>query len=338
VPSPVAKYALENNLGKYLDKLKPLDKVGKSEIGDNEKAFIDLLAANSTKVNQLVPSLYDELLLLPELSSLDEREIKALARILKLAGDPAYTRTFESILDEGIPGKRKFCTPLLLTLYLAATQGINMENLLNNYSPENLWEELGRSAEWKQFSLSHLSKFEDAIDMFNSPVFPYLWLKDNITYKYDFGPGEWSTAKELFTARVGDCEDYATFITYALLHNGWYFDDFDKHDDYAACSLIIARIVGDPSKDEIVNKVNKGEASSMRMAEHHFVTLVKRQNKVYCYDATLWDWPRGPYKGIREAADKLVPQWSIYGIAGGEPYSVPSYPNIDPDKYAFRRN
>ena len=106
-----------------------------------------------------------------------------------------------------------------------------------------MWAQLKNSPRWSEYKAQHLDKFEDTVLTFNSPVIPYLWLQDNIQLRIDGGTGSWSTAKELFDKRVGDCEDYSTFITYCLLHNG-FSDEFETHENNAACSLVVLCISG----------------------------------------------------------------------------------------------
>jgi len=136
-------------------------------------------------------------------------------------------------------------------------------------------------------------------------------LVDNIKYQFDFGPGSWLTAKELFDRKKGDCEDDATFITYCLLHSGYDYDEFDTHETDAACSLFLAS-PSDPNQSSC--------------ARGHAVTLVKIDGKIYYFDAVKgapvpdYEDPhiKGPFNSIEEAANEAW-QWTVYTIEGDHP-------------------
>ena len=96
---------------------------------------------------------------------------------------------------------------------------------------------------WKGSSNSYRSdrwrNFDEVVSRLSFPEGAYWYLVDNIKFAFDSGPGSWSTAEELFNKKFGDCEDDATFITYCLLHNGYYYDEFETHETNAAASLIL---------------------------------------------------------------------------------------------------
>lgn len=87
-------------------------------IDSNEKCFLDL-AIQYSEVNEIFPGFYSEIANLPDLSTIEKQDVEALEDILILAADPKYKRQFESMLEEGIPEKRKFCTPLEALLWIA---------------------------------------------------------------------------------------------------------------------------------------------------------------------------------------------------------------------------
>jgi len=72
--------------------------------------------------NTISPELAGEVKKLPDLNDIDERDLLALENILFLARKPDYRATFESMLNEGIKDKRKYCAPLEALLWLAYDQ------------------------------------------------------------------------------------------------------------------------------------------------------------------------------------------------------------------------
>src|SRR4030042_5430717 len=103
-------YASNKNIRMYLPQLLSLEDDG--VVDNNEKAFIDLVA-EYPKAGELVPGIYAELLLLPDLSiekysKLDEKDLGAVEKILSLASDPQYKTAFDTMLSTGIPDGRKY--------------------------------------------------------------------------------------------------------------------------------------------------------------------------------------------------------------------------------------
>ncbi|MBM3166568.1 MAG: hypothetical protein FJZ94_03865, partial [Chloroflexi bacterium] len=131
---------LIDNLSDYLfldGLLKNLSKDGK--IDTTEKNFIDLSIDYHPKLSQTVPEIYSEIAKLPDLSTIEEKDLKAGEEIFVLATNPKYKEAFELILNEGIKDRRKYCTPLEALLWIAYDKDFEMKNNpLEIYSSKNI--------------------------------------------------------------------------------------------------------------------------------------------------------------------------------------------------------
>ena len=81
---------MDKSLGIYLPQLLSLENDG--VVDENDKAFVDLVA-KYPKAGELVPGIYAELLLLPDLSKekylkMDMNNLMATEKILQLASNP----------------------------------------------------------------------------------------------------------------------------------------------------------------------------------------------------------------------------------------------------------
>jgi len=123
----------------YLSQMVSLEKNG--IVDANGRAFINLVA-KYPKAGELVPGTYTELLLLPDLSlerylKIDERDLKAVEKILQLASDPKYTSAFLNIDSVGIKGGRKYGS-IWEALLWEAYDDKNLSEFLEPYSMEKL--------------------------------------------------------------------------------------------------------------------------------------------------------------------------------------------------------
>jgi hypothetical protein len=231
----------------------------------------------------------------------------------------------------GIPDKRKYCSPLEGLLWIAYDKEFDKptNNPLEGYSLEKLiyqaWKNTGTSRSYKS---DRWKNFDEVVARLNSPYLAYWYLKDNISYEFDFGTGSWATAKELFDRKIGDCEDYATFVTYCLLNNGYDYDEFDNRQTNAACALIVMRLKGNPNKDDFTTALKRSDKNYSLLAGGHVVALVKTDSKIYCFDAVPPpNVPIGPYSSIdnviytmKEVFDCGSGYTGVYTIAGDHPW------------------
>ncbi len=221
-PNLVTKYLLDNNLGIYIPILSYLDKDGVMDV--NEKVFVDLID-DYKGVDNIYPGFVAELAKLPDLAVIDEKDDEAVEKILKLASDPQYKKSFESMLNEGIPDKRKFCTPLQATMWLAYDRDLENYSSLKYYSLEGLiraaWTNTTTSRNYKS---DRWQEYYEVVDRLNSGNLVSMYIKDNILYVPDmvlYGVfNYWAPARQLFEKKKGDCEDVTAFGVFCLKKNG----------------------------------------------------------------------------------------------------------------------
>lgn len=252
------------------------------------------------------PELYQELLKLPELKEIDEKDKEAIEEIASLALRPEYRAAFESVLDEGIKDKRKYCTPLQALLWIA------YDHKLNVYYPLSALTRLMNFA-WKYTTTSSIYKserwtnFDEVVERLNSPYLISLYTKGVFRYDYerlaDLNAGNGSalnplTPKQMFETKKGVCYDYANFELYCLMNNGYVYDSFGSHADGAACHLE----AWDPFGSAPIGQ------------RGHHTCLFIQSGLFYIIDTAGPISPgiRGPFKTIEEAADATWPEWKSF--------------------------
>ncbi|MBM4454092.1 MAG: hypothetical protein FJ013_05875 [Chloroflexi bacterium] len=309
--NPVVKYALDKGLEVYFPKLKHLE--ADEVMDNNEKALIDLLYVYNPKVSQTLPTLYDEVLILPELLVVDEKDVTGLGKIFKAASDPQYKNPFEEMFKEGVPDKRGSCTALQATLWIAY-DGDNFYDIIRNYS--NSQEKLISFA-WKNtresnnYKSDRWKEFDEVVYRLNSPELVYMYMKDNFSIKTTIHDrrvamhnniGIWPliSSVEVFNIKGGVCADQSTFGVRCLVYNGYKVDSYgtntnymETEKDYATCHL--GALVGE---------------------DGHSVVLYVKDGKFYTIDNVLpWNSGiMGPYDTIEKAADATYPGWVYYEI------------------------
>jgi hypothetical protein len=172
--------------------------------------------------------LANELRKLPELSSLnaasnelDLAVLRATGRIVEtaLGADQSGLTALDSMLDEGIPDKRKFCAPLQAWLWIAI-DGKDFDPL-ENYSLENLL-----TAAWLNTSTSNSFNsdrwsYAEAEDRVNSPELVNWFVFHYLTF--DMARDSVHPQDDVVTYQVrrGVCRHAAYLATTFLTHNGY---------------------------------------------------------------------------------------------------------------------
>lgn len=167
--------------------------------------------------------LYQELLKLPDLQEIDDRDNEAIEDIAYLALNSRYRSAFETMLNEGIKDRRKYCAPLEALLWIAYDREFDKDNPLQDYSLEKLindaWQNTTTS---KNFTSARWQDFDEVVDRLNSPQMIVSYLKNTFTYVLTL---KWmrdaTPAKEFFDSRKGACMDHAAFAAYCLKQNGY---------------------------------------------------------------------------------------------------------------------
>lgn len=235
------------------------------------------------------PEVLQELVKLPELRGMDEEDNEAIEDIAYLASNPKYKPAFESMLDEGIRDKRKYCTPLQALLWVAYDREFDGSNPLNNYSLANLindaWSNTTTS---KNFTSEKWQDFDEVVDRLNSPRLVSIYMINNIAYDYEEAknvPHRFAPPRDTFLRRKGICNEQARFALYCLLNNGYDYDNFEAKDN-ATCMLGI-------------------DIDTLR---GHDVCLFKEKSLFYTIDN---GWIRGPFGSVEIAADSTAVRVNI---------------------------
>ena len=172
----VAKYLLDKNLDIYIPVFTYLDNDG--VVDAQEKALIDLAIEYAPKITQILPGLYGEIVKLPDLSKIEEKDVEAIQDILILAGDPKYKPAFESMLNEGIKDKRKYCSPLE-ALTWEAYDNKNLDDLLRQFSLEKLIKDAWtNTSESGNYESERWKNFDEVADRLNFPEGAY-WFTES---------------------------------------------------------------------------------------------------------------------------------------------------------------
>jgi len=266
-------YAWNKSIGIYLPQLLNLEKDG--TLDQYDKAFIDLVA-KYPKAGELVPGIYGEFLLLPDFSMekysrIDEKDIEATEKILKLASDPNNKEEFEQILNEGIRDKRSYAATLEALLWEAYDKDFNsLDKLFKNFSIENLIKDSWRNSTTSNNYKSERWKiYEDVITRCISPLLAKQYTSDN--FKYIPDPYRHHFSKETFEAKGSNCSGVSSFMFRCLWMNGYDFDEFEKHETNAACTLSTYTF----------------DKQAMPAEMGHTILLVKTNGQIY----TIWTAP-----------------------------------------------
>lgn len=175
------------------------------------------------QLNVTCPELYQELLKLPDLKEIDDKDDEATEDIALLALNPNYKPAFESMINEGIRDKRKYCTPLEALLWIAYDKEFDSYNPLRDYSLTRLmnaaWKNTATS---KSFSSTKWQNFSEVVDRLNSPKLVEIYMQNNYSYSYTKGEAEGiKSAEQIFKDKKGACYDHAVLAGYCLKKNGY---------------------------------------------------------------------------------------------------------------------
>ncbi|MBM3143269.1 MAG: hypothetical protein FJ005_09575 [Chloroflexi bacterium] len=308
--NPVVKYALDKGLGIYLPVLARLDEDGVMD--KSEQGFVDLMVLHPD-AERNAPGIYAEILKLPDLSldkysKIDEKDLDAVDKILKLANDPKNKDAFEEILNEGIRDKRSYCAPLEALLWEAYDEHSDvLDKLLNEFSMKELikdsWKYSKTSDNYKS---DRWKEYEDVTARCISAPLAKRYVEDNFQYTYSWG--KLIDREEAFKRKTAFCYGFSAFITYCLLKNGYHYDEFEKHETNAVCSLLPFAL-------------NRQLEQSARVS--HAITLVKSDGQIYPVDATPFQKIFFPtettFRTIEDvcAFMYMFPSWSFYIISYG---------------------
>lgn len=261
------------------------------------------VALEQSKV--LYPELYLELLKLPDLKEIDDRDNEAIEDIIRLALDPKNKQPFESMLNEGIRDKRKYCAPLEALLWIAYDREFDDDNSLQDYSLESLmndaWKETTTS---RNYGSERWRDFDDVADRLSSPKLLATYCIDN----FRVASIEWEEVmasshpedvwdpERTFSLRKGVCMDQSAFALHCLIRHGYSYDDFEVHKNHAACILSAS-----------ARSLGRGE---------HFTCLYIQDGEFYIINVGI---PyvrgiKGPFKTVEQAAHATLPNWTEYSF------------------------
>jgi len=327
-PNPIIAHALKVNPDfsiKHLDVLQKIE--ADIDVGDNGQELVNVMIKYYPKVDENIPSLYDEIMKLPDFSRIEERDISASDEIFNLASNPKYREAFESMLNEGIQDERKYCTPLEALLWIAYDKEFHQNNPLDDYTLGKLlvasWQNTKESDNYKSERWKDLDIVRDRL---NSIQLVIRYSIDNFTYdldlyyrRYDTSmktaiPVPWLNSLELFESKRGACGDQTGFVIDCLYRNGYTYDRFDINKDNAIAGLWAAG----------------GNTLG------HIIFLFIENGEYYSYDVSgKWrgDSNRGvkngPFKSIHDAANDIMPgcgdSWALItpsGLTISSEYSI----------------
>lgn len=293
-------YAWNKGIDEYLSQLANLEKNG--IVDANGKAFVDLLTKYQ-KAGELVPRIYAEILKLPDLMAVDGKDIEAAEDILGLANEPDNKDAFQSMLSEGIPDKRKYCSPLEGLLWIAFDNEFDAtNNPLRDYSVDKFisdaWYNTTIS---RKYTSARWKNFNEVVDRLNSPQLVAKYCLDNISYDAMAitlgmaGVGsKFFSPEETFARKRGCCTDQARFVMYCLEYGGYSDDEFSINKENGICLM---------------------HAGPRGTRLWHDACIYTQDGNLYVIDVGTNFTERGikgPFKTEEQAADAMYPGWSSY--------------------------
>ena len=246
------------------------------------------------------PELCEELLKLPDLEEIDEKDKEAIQDIAELALKPLFRSAFESMLDEGVKDKRKYCAPLEALLWVAYDRELDGYYPLRPYNLGRLindaWKHTSTSENYK----SDRWKFDSATERLNFPEAISIYVMDNISYDHAMMEEvritkDWPSPKsprETYEIGKGVCYEQARLELKWLLDGGYIYNDFEGNKSEAACTLF-AREPDDEFRG-------------------HHVCLYIDGGRFYMMNSELNGGIEGPFKSVEEAADNTWWGWKQY--------------------------
>lgn len=259
-----------------------------TETGD---ALVELTAALS--------ELCDELIKLPDLKEIDDKDTEAIEDIAYLALNPKHREAFQSMLDEGIKDKRKYCASLEALLWIAYDREFDGYDPVSKLINDG-WKNTTTS---KNYTSEKWQDFDEVVDRLSSPELVTTYCIDNFPYDLTKWKAYLATGQlqpmwpplRTFSEKKGACMDQSAFAFHCLSQNGYSYDNFDVHKNHAACIL---------------------HASPSPMEGGHFTCLYIQDGEFYIIDAgtPYVRGIKGPFKTIEEAADATCRNWGAYGF------------------------
>ncbi len=205
-------------------------------------------AAVLSDITSSNPELAVEIERLPELQDgCSEADLEAVKDIADLCrnGDAKTAAAFAEMLDEGIPGKRAYCTPLQALLWIAYDRDFdNGNNPLADYDLEGLLDEAWiLSSTSDNYNSEEWQDLDTVASRLNSPAIITKYGLDVISYDDElfalweqgtYPPSK--TVQQVFEQKKGICNEQSRFYLYCLMQNGYAYDNFDDND-HAATAL-----------------------------------------------------------------------------------------------------
>jgi hypothetical protein len=227
-----AKYAIENKLCIQDHRLTDLEV---KFLNDPEKYGKDLLNSYIAELG-IYPDLGKELMKIPEIkAAFNKSDVKTIESVedivysILMSKNPELVRkNLDMMLKEGIPEKRKYCTPLQALEWHYVDNEPEKDNPLENQYFDligfitSVWRHTSTS---KDFKSDKWKNFDEVVDRLNSPDLVSLLMRSQITYG---GTAEsatnqywWKTPEETFKDKHGYCYDQSAFALHCLARNGY---------------------------------------------------------------------------------------------------------------------
>lgn len=301
----IIEYVLKKNLTIEDNKRTELENKFLREPDKYTQEIFDYYISEVNKHNQ---ELAIELKKLPDFKHIEIKDVEAVEDILDLTKyESVFGTTFETIFNEGIKDKRKYCSPLealVWIMYDYERAGLEREKPYEKYYQRKYrqfwWDENDYALmrlvrfSWEKSSssldpqLKKWENFDEVVDRLNSPSLYYLGARIiKIETEIHFGPAQ--TPEKTFRTKLGDCDDRARLVNYCLLKNGYLFDNFETNETNAVCGLSVFY-------DKLV-PMEKGSVTG------HAVCLLKMNGLFYVFN---YDVISGPVTSIGYLANNIA--------------------------------
>jgi len=267
-----------------------------------EKYAKNVFDADLKKLEPARPDLPPEIRKIPDYEKIGIKEAETNEDVVNrvLRSNKDELKVYDVMLKEGIPAKRKFCSPLqTLVWYCEDNELVGRDPITVMASSDesiiksrmydfidSVWKKTYGTPRWKDFWT--------VVYRLNSPELVALYMKNNIRYIEDPSGGWFKTAFETFRDGGGDCEDHGMFGALSLATNGYE-----------------AYVFG------VFPYLDRGTGG-------HAVTLFKHPNTqlFYLFDNTMFSGIKGifgPYDSINEVVshvyiEPIGAEWKRYII------------------------
>lgn len=212
------KYSLETAL---CIKDKQLTELEKSFLKEPDTYKQQLFDYYLTEINKVNPGIAMEIPKVPDFKTIGIKQVEALEDIENLAIKPEYKVAFDSMLNEGIPNKRKYCTPLEELTWIAYDKEFDDFNPLRNYSLESLTNEAWKNTTESNNFNSERWSYEKAKDRVNSPTLMNWFINHYLTFDMKRDNVHPQGPHVTYEVRRGVCRHAAYISTDFLSHNGY---------------------------------------------------------------------------------------------------------------------